>query len=218
MRYVLSLLIGILAFAVAGAQTSVDQYVSIDFPGVPTKVDNVAQGIPMRTLTLRTDTAIYVAMRMELEKAKRDKNILPGDTADLHRIYKGYLNGMDSTIKANGIVLRGTQFFIRDSLHWVRTYFERTEDGVRFGENNAVLLGNQLYAFSYYNFNGFEKGQKTAFLRTVRFAKEHPAQFSGMSGEERKGYLFGKLIGYAVIGAGILFLVFRKRKGASAGV
>lgn len=179
--------------------------IGVDFPiEEVSQMDTIMKGVPIKMLLSQYENSTLI-----LQQQFAGANILefPHDHKTLIEYHDGVIegmkNGFDSEVKKEEINQRG---FIGIKATFIK-------DSKPFSESNVFLVGNHLIIITYHNTEPFNDEVKDEFFSSLNFGDLEPStQMLGESKAYRRGYFFGKLAFYAILGIGAFFVIRSLRK------
>lgn len=156
--------------------SSIDEYVSADFPGEVVKLDKIFEGLPIVRLYSTVGKALYLLSKVKINKEANFKG-LPYNDESLYEVCnestKGFVDGLEIR---NFEILSTSKITIgkfKGSLLKIKI------DNVKTGEVKIVVLGEYLYMAAYFNVVNFNEKDKDTFLNSMVINPESPSQFFG---------------------------------------
>lgn len=189
------------------SQTRIDNLITVNFPSKPVISDTIVQKFKLKSFDLTNDTLSYSVIVTEISR-----NQTPIESAHkLEQFYKGVVEVQKEKMNSVGLFLKESLKIEVHGFIAYKTSFIYNETNLESANFTHILLNNRLYSFGYINCYEFNKNIANNFLNSIEINKKlKPVQY--ISKAEKIGRLLGGLISYILVGAIILWLIFRKKK------
>ncbi|MDN5215797.1 hypothetical protein QQ020_27210 [Fulvivirgaceae bacterium BMA12] len=186
--------------------------IKINFPTEEVfQLDTIVKGVRINQLYTTIGNSTLIVQKLPAENKLNDENLsnLPYDYKSLVEYYDGVIAGVKNSSNAKKVEKK--EIKLGELIGYNSIYYD--ENGNSFSESNSFLVNNSLIIVSVYNLKLEQKEIKEGFFNSLNLDNLGSLkQYTGKSKAYQQGYVFGKLLLYALIGIGLFFLIRTLRK------
>lgn len=181
--------------------------IEIEFPTEEVyQFDTIVNGFLLKQLYTHIENSTFILQKLPAEKSVINRNLssLPYNYSSLIEYYDGVIEGTSKTANAQKV----TKEEIRkgDIIGYKSLIYKENDEP--FIESRTFLAGKNLIMASIYNPDKEMREINTVFFNSLNLdGLDSLDQYTGVSKEYKQGYIFAKLVIYAMCGVGIFFLI-----------